>query len=477
MSENKKTAIVIGAGASADFSTKKQKEEESSEINMPVGEELVQEMIGFKDEIPQYFLYQYLLQKCATAGEPIHNRNKETFQLAANESMLLLSHYINKAESSDPKSPEYRMRLDDRLTTLTKSDTIKKLTNDDPTFRDFLQKILKEMDIVEVVDNYPAIKKDLDYYLQEILKILPEIKPYYNLSLLLEAYDPPSIDNFLSQIAGDKIDIESFINDFTNDEQERTKLVEAGKELIAFYLLKAEDENIFNANNKIWYRWLRNAIMNSANNVEDIKTYISKNLSLIPFNYDRSLDWYLRTKLSNLYGEVQSQIIYPYGSLNEFGSYEVLGYGEMKGKFNNISRASHGFIANLFLNGEESIIKKFAKGIKVIGERNGENVKDRFAKAAKAIKKANRLYFLGFGFLQENCDELKLTNTKSRRSFYQIHLRNKNSASLYYTNYDNSQKTKNLFESTFYHLEQKIDAITSDRGVYGALEKDFDLHI
>jgi hypothetical protein len=451
-----KTTIIIGAGAGKDFCVRqKTQDEKVPEINMPTGEELVKQMIGFKDKILEYFLYDFLKEKLTTMISS--NRPEVIINYAYDIYKKLYSFYIqdndNKSEINlrelfDGNYDYYNLKIHlQRIGILTPNN----FTN-------------------EIIEKDSKSKEELTHL---ILKTFSTLKNYYNLSKLLEEYDPPSIDNFLSQITQSKIDIKSTIEGFKDSDTERKELAKAGKELIAFYLLKSEDQNIFNANNKIWYRWLRNAIMNAGNNQEAIENHIKENLTIISFNYDRSLDYYLSKRLTTvLYEAIKAKIIYPYGALCDDLSYEEFDYGFLKKKFDSNgkmipSQENADSIANLFLK-EDSPLKQFADKIEIIG-RDKDVTKEKFKRASQKIKESNKLYFLGFGFLRENCEELKLNNPRAKTK------------GTFYTNFDDSLKIKNIFEETFYlHKVKEIISQTSTsspRGVYDALEKDFDLDI
>jgi hypothetical protein len=78
LNKESRTTLIIGAGASTDFSraTKKDDDEkEENKINLPTGEELVRKMINFGNEIPKYFLYEYLrncLESLLRCGHRLH---------------------------------------------------------------------------------------------------------------------------------------------------------------------------------------------------------------------------------------------------------------------------------------------------------------------------------------------------------------------------------------------------------------------
>ena len=97
----------------------------------------------------------------------------------------------------------------------------------------------------------------------------------------------------------------------------REEFIKAGKELIAYHLLKSEKTKLFeNIDAKIWYCYIRNLIITGKDDAEISKNIV--NITIISFNYDRSLDYYLRTRLDKYYSQIQKRIFYPYGKLSGF---------------------------------------------------------------------------------------------------------------------------------------------------------------
>jgi hypothetical protein len=273
------------------------------------------------------------------------------------------------------------------------------------------------------------------------------------LSQLVSYYQPFSIDELLDSIEKEKINIR--VNNAASSKEE---LIKAGKELIAYFLLKAENEKVFEDFESIcWYRHLRNMIITSGANDEEIKKNL-ENLTIISFNYDRSLEYFLQTRLGEFYKDIKPRIVYPYGYLAEEHGTED--YGKITEK-------------DLFKKAQE-----MAKELKTIGEAigNEEGIKE-------AIKEAEKIYFLGFGFHEQNCHLLAnkgviQQSTETNRGTV--------SKKFYYTNFGGSKKTEEKFvaltssnfdstnptaDKVFYHQQCK----TSDKGVYEALREDFDL--
>ena len=166
---------------------------------------------------------------------------------------------------------------------------------------------------------------------------------YHRISRIAEYYRPFSIDELIDSIKKNKIftfpslEYSSPIEDFMAQlfdkkidpkkkiytpppliaKIKREELIQAGKELIAYHLLKSEKTKLFeNIDAKIWYCYIRNLIITGKDDAEISKNIV--NITIISFNYDRSLDYYLRTRLDKYYSQIQKRIFYPYGKLSGF---------------------------------------------------------------------------------------------------------------------------------------------------------------
>ena len=274
------------------------------------------------------------------------------------------------------------------------------------------------------------------------------------------------------------------------DKNLKKELIEAGKTLIAIFLLRSEKKELFeNVDAKIWYRHIRNFIISGKDDKEIEKNI--ENLTIISFNYDRSLDYYLRTRLQKYYNKIKDRIIYPYGKLAKDNWEEVEDYGDY---------STNGKIAP-YDKEKIEYFKKLGNNLKVIGEiqqdyqnavynffhdekplnknlkyedynslqtiihsQNITHEEKQIVKAITHILSAQRLYFLGFAFHKQNLDLLNLDNIKNKSGKKHI----------YYTNYDESSSLEEVVSDIF--PDDKFTLHPSVRkGVYDALIYDFRL--
>ncbi len=316
-------------------------------------------------------------------------------------------------------------------------------------------------------------------------------KPYSDISKIVSYYQPFSIDELLDSIRQDKINISIEDAETTKEklieagsiedaETAKEKLIEAGKTLIAMFLLQAEDKKIFgNFEATCWYRHLRSAIITSGKNDDEIAKQL-KNMTIISFNYDRSLDYFLRTRLGKFYDKIK--VIYPYGKLAGDWNEKSQDYSDISyGYFKKIGEADAKKRKEIF-EAAEAIGKKGGKErLKIIGELDDSC---ELKEIQKSITEAGNIYFLGFGFHQENCRILGVTTeTKLTVRVEMPNEKGEASAepelrSVFYTNFGNSKKIKQKFEQfTNYNFTNCNPENFSDKGVYEALKSDFNLEL
>jgi len=203
----------------------------------------------------------------------------------------------------------------------------------------------------------------------------------YSLDLLLEFVDNLRHSGFTS--------VDWFL-------EERPKYIEVGKAAIAASLIPYENpDKLFppHAPQKHWYELLLNVLDNPLGSFE------SNNLSIITFNYDRSVEHYLFTTLATRYGSIERAV----DAMNNFSIVHV--HGSLGGLLPLVSRGRH---YEPILNSES--VQIAAKEIIIVGEASGETAE--FENARSLLKKARRIVFLGFGYHPESVKRLGIFNEK-----------------------------------------------------------------
>ena len=156
-----------------------------------------------------------------------------------------------------------------------------------------------------------------------------------------------------------------------------------------------------------WYQYLFNEMCKECK----FEDFADNKLSIITFNYDRSLEYYLLHSLEAKYGKdikecaevlKRFEIIHVYGSL---------------GELTELSTGSDQDVPYLTSDSTEEqkafYYKKSADSIRIIPEERGiEANSDYLLDAHTSLREAKRIYFLGFGFLEDNMNKL-FTNADS----------------------------------------------------------------
>lgn len=228
------------------------------------------------------------------------------------------------------------------------------------------------------------------------------IRELNELAQMLEDFDPVSIDAFLRDHPDHKI---------------------AGQTMIIYCLIKCHDSSKCKKNNyndtvseliKIkpaqdnWYRYLLNDIKSGCQTPSDL---MKNNLSIFTFNYDVSLDFYLKDKLArtSFFSDYADQYLsnglsidHIYGSvcdlneINEFYDLKQNDISEVAQETINFHHLLYGYL--------ESSSKE--PRIKLIGDRTSDE------KIAENIKYANTVIFIGFSFDRDNLSVLGFPNKK-----------------------------------------------------------------
>jgi len=149
-----------------------------------------------------------------------------------------------------------------------------------------------------------------------------------------------------------------------------------------------------------WYAFLFEELVGGGLGLKGLE---ESKLSVITFNYDRSLEHYLMTGLKNSFGGNEQEytsgletcpIIHVHGSL---GKLPWQGSGEESVPY------------DVWLTGQDSlvpVVKRASENIKIVHEATDKDLD--FIRAREVLSSAKRIHFLGFGFHQMNCKNLHL---------------------------------------------------------------------
>jgi hypothetical protein len=187
--------------------------------------------------------------------------------------------------------------------------------------------------------------------------------------------------------------------------EHRKDFLGIGKFAIAYCLIPFEDENMLYRPNPArggdWYEYL-SVKLNAS-----FEDFGANKLSIITFNYDRSLEHYLFTALRNLHGRpveeckkklAEIPIIHVYGQLGK-EPYPQPGsrpYDPDHERYANVARAALGI----------TLLHEEASGLE---------------EARKLLTDARRICFLGFSYHPLNIGRLQLQDSSSRQVFGTVH--------------------------------------------------------
>lgn len=170
-----------------------------------------------------------------------------------------------------------------------------------------------------------------------------------------------------------------------------------GKIAIVINILKAEhNSNLHLDNDQDWYSYIFHRMTNDLTAPDSYNYFGSNKVTFITFNYDRSLEHFFYESLSNSFSSIpkenivkqlkQIPICHVYGELDK------LPWQEGKIKY----KANKNFQTIMFMK----------DNIKIIQEREKEPIRE----IELALRNAKKIFFLGFGYAEENLEVLRIPN-------------------------------------------------------------------
>lgn len=172
--------------------------------------------------------------------------------------------------------------------------------------------------------------------------------------------------------------------------ERRPDHMDLGKLLIAHVLKREEQAHLLHMGLKEdnWYAELANRLDLTADNIGDFR------LSFVTFNYDRSLEYFLYYLLKNRTTDIKK-------AHEAFKKMEIV---HVYGGFGNFPWEGGGIPYDYNVTPE--ILKRFANGIKIMSD---ERETDELKSAKRLVEKADYIYFIGFGYDEDNLKRLTIT--------------------------------------------------------------------
>jgi hypothetical protein len=202
------------------------------------------------------------------------------------------------------------------------------------------------------------------------------------------------------------------------------KLAPMGKYIITFAIFKAEERSQFREEARInqdhysrsrseqhpanvllgkgyfqgndWYSYLFNQLTAGMTKPDILPDFSDDRIAFITFNYDRSLEQFLYESLSNSFTEVPESEIAK--CLKKLKILHV--YGQIAPLKWQDSEQGVDYRTKI----DEPLLQKASANIKTIYEQEKSTVLDD---ARKLLAEAERIFFLGFGYAEENLKILK----------------------------------------------------------------------
>lgn len=210
-------------------------------------------------------------------------------------------------------------------------------------------------------------------------------------------YDSSAVAAFASALAqSGRTSVDAFL-------EHRSEFLDVGKAALACALIPHEHEDALFDRSKpsqSWYDYLF-ARMNAR-----LQEFEYNQLSVITFNYDRSLEHYLITALMNSYSLTVER------AANLVNRYvPILHVHGMLAPHSALDSNGRAYAPDL---GSDAI-RKAAASIRVVHERDSDSA---FRLAVERLSLAKRIFFLGFGYDPTNVARLRVRTIPQSASIY-----------------------------------------------------------
>ncbi len=219
-----------------------------------------------------------------------------------------------------------------------------------------------------------------------------------------------------------------FINNFDHSNiqsidkflTQRPEYSEIGTWSIAIEILKAEfdsktsEQLLDKDKHSDWYFYLHNKMLEKSSAPDDYILYAKNKISFITFNYDRSLDYYLYNSFSHSYPDE----IFKKHSINELFPFQFIHvYGALPLHWQTTSGKEINY-REKYDQTEDTFFRvmEAAKSIRIMYDDRKD---DEMTLAVQtAIMKAKRVFFLGFGYADENLEKLGIPESIKGKQVY-----------------------------------------------------------
>lgn len=202
--------------------------------------------------------------------------------------------------------------------------------------------------------------------------------------LLSNEFSSDDILNFRKNLfESGKTSVDAFL-------EHRTEFLDIGKLAIARVLTSYEEsETLYDTGEDKWYKFLYEKM-----NVRSFEEFANNKISIITFNYDRSIEHFLFNSLKNTYGKSNEECA------REISKIKII---HLHGRLGYLPWQDNGGRHYQKDNSSSDIIMA-AKNIRIIHEKI--DINSDFLDAKKILVEAERVYILGFGYNEINVQRL-----------------------------------------------------------------------
>ncbi len=220
--------------------------------------------------------------------------------------------------------------------------------------------------------------------LQELLKPYPEFE---NFPTHRTDHD---VQKFMVALRSSEFDsIDAFI-------QARPEFREIGRIAISMILCKRESDSIstgklFGRQDGHWYREFLNKLFGPS-----IKQFEKNRLSILTFNYDRTFEFYLHETIQHRYGIDDNMATDLMKHIPIYHIHGRLGYLEWQDPFDDQNQKTERSMTCI----SPRDIKNAANSIEIVDEVSQKS--REVVLAQDALRRAQHIFFIGFGYRNEN---------------------------------------------------------------------------
>lgn len=208
---------------------------------------------------------------------------------------------------------------------------------------------------------------------------------------LPSSWTPDDVDRFVTRLARSAhFSIDAFLESVPSE-------TDLGKYLIAYSLKQRElIDKLFPPNSSGWYQYLFNCLLGP----DPTNPFHGNNLSIVTFNYDRSIEAYLYNALIARFGMLPAE------ALQQLQKLSIVHVHGLLGHFPSVEYAPSTNVD------EVAAISKQINIIHEIKDDGAQFCNDAFATANGWITGAEKIIFFGFGFHYDNVRRLRIDWTR-----------------------------------------------------------------